>query len=104
MVVVHADEEPVDYPDAWFEWLQTDNVPSLGRQQGSLFLTRKGYQAVKEELRCAWETEAPGFEFGRFDNECAKHFDRRDKALERRIAKLQSELAEAMARRQMVVP
>jgi len=43
-----------EHPDEWFVWLKNSR-PAIGRESGFLFLTRKGWEANKEEIKKAFE-------------------------------------------------
>lgn len=54
----NGDDDLEDYtelPDDWFCGFDESGLPIYGKQDGFLYLTRKGWEACKEEIRKAYE-------------------------------------------------
>lgn len=81
----------VDMPDEWFMFVNAGPVPVVGKQEGFLYLTRKGYEDNKDRLRTAFELAiASGFDRtdGRgwvaFEEYVENHFTKLAKAIEKK--------------------
>lgn len=87
----------VEHPDEWFIYLR-NNIPSVGKQGGFLYLTRLGYEANKERLKAAFTASDSctqyGSQWSEFEAHAEDHFNKVEKALYNAQAKLRKQLTE----------
>lgn len=81
-------------PDDWFVYLRND-VPATGKQEGFLFLSKRGFDANKTDIQRAFlsSTRARGT-WADFEKHAEEHFKKVETKTKKRIEKLKKELVE----------
>jgi hypothetical protein len=97
---VDNDKHTVEMPDDWFMRLR-GSLPCAGRQQGFLFLSRKGYNANKSHLKSAFEKalnkgldRTKGKGWVAFEEHVDNHFSTMSKAIKKKLASHRTAIAE----------
>lgn len=88
-------EEIVEYPDDYFMYVTGSYkpLPCVGKQQGFLYFTQKGYDALKDELRDAFtSSRSRGQTWQDFEAYAEKHFADLEAATVKKIKKVKREL------------
>jgi len=101
---VEPPEPQVELPADWFNVIKyVGNAcrPCIGKENGFLFLTRKGYEANKERIRKAFEQAiAKGLDrtngegWLAFEKYAEKHFSEMEKTIEKEKNKFAKKVAE----------
>jgi len=86
----------VDYPDDWFTMIKSGDEPAIGREEGFTYLSRKGYEANKAELKAAIESAVDKRQvtWEKFEKYAEKHFAGVEKAVAKKLKNLRSKVAE----------
>jgi hypothetical protein len=75
----------------WFMYLKSSGVPVIGRQQGFLYFSRKGYEACKEMLREAFSNKR-GSSWADFELAAEEHFQNVERHRQRVMRNLKRDL------------
>ena len=89
--------EEVEYeevPDEWFTRLKRD-VPCAGKENGFLYLSRKGYEANKERLKEAFlKAQYKRGTWEQFEKDAEDHFAKVETARQRKLKLLRAKADE----------
>jgi len=93
-----GDKEPalVDYPDDWFSTMKSNDEPAVGKEGGFTYLSRKGYEANKADLKKAIEKACGkrGKGWADFEKYAEEHFAKVEKSVARKLKTLRAKVAE----------
>ena len=85
------EDKVVECPDEWFVRLRYDH-PVVGRQQGYLHISRKGWKANQEQIKKL--SEAKGQDWEEYQKWAEEHFERVEKATKKAIEQAKKNLAQ----------
>lgn len=98
IVPITDDDEFEIIPDDWVCKLRSNHLPVVGKQDGFLYLTKKGYEANKDKLKIAFENSNMRYggagKWHLFEEHAQEHFDKVAKAQKRLLNELQNKLAQ----------
>lgn len=92
---VDPNQEHEDAPDEWFIRLK-DHRPASNRENGYLFLTRRGYEANKERLKVSFgSVQSRGTTWEAFEQDAERHFKEVEKKTLKYIDLLKNKIQSA---------
>jgi hypothetical protein len=81
-------ETVYEHPDDWFCILKNERL-AVGKEQGFLFWTRKGFLANKEAIKNNFSTTRCSWEY--FEAKAEEFFDKIEKNIEKQLKKLEND-------------
>lgn len=97
-IYIGFDTDLADFPDDWFCYLKEafSGRPAIGKEEGFLYLSRKGYEVNREAMKESFSLER-GHDWVAFEAYVAEHFAKIERFVEKRKKTLAKQIAELEA-------